>query len=95
MAKKSSIAKNLKRQKLSNAAKEKRTALKERIRAGDFEAQQALNKMPRDTSPSRVRSRCSMCGRASGNYRKFSLCRIHLRIAIMAGWVTGVKKSSW
>ena len=95
MAKKSAIAKNLKRQKLSMRAKEKRAALKKRIREGDFEAQQALNKMPRDTSASRVRTRCSMCGRPSAVYKKFSLCRIHLRIAVMAGWVTGVKKSSW
>lgn len=54
-----------------------------------------LGKRKRDESPIRVRHRCRMCGRARGTYRKFGLCRMHLREEVMNGNVPGLKKASW
>lgn len=55
----------------------------------------ALQKMPRDASPSRQRRRCRISGRPHGVYRKFGLCRNMLREAAMRGDVPGLVKSSW
>ena len=99
MAKISSIQKNLKRMKQVLASAVKRAALKKVIRTGEEseqeEAMQQLHKMPRDTNPIRLRNRCRECGRPCGTYRKFGLCRIHLREAAMRGDVPGLKKASW
>lgn len=54
-----------------------------------------LTERKRDESTTRVRNRCRMCGRPRGVYRKFGLCRIHLREAVMRGDVPGLVKSSW
>jgi small subunit ribosomal protein S14 len=54
-----------------------------------------LAKLPRDSSPTRLRSRCSMTGRARGVLRKFKVSRIMLRELALAGQIPGVKKSSW
>ncbi|UBH14192.1 30S ribosomal protein S14 [Macrococcus armenti] len=89
MAKKSKIAKELKRQELVEKYKEQRAALKA---AGDYTA---LSKLPRDSSPSRLTSRCQMTGRPRGVYRKFGLSRIALRELAHKGQLPGVKKASW
>src|SRR5581483_5846949 len=54
-----------------------------------------LQKMPRDSSPSRVRNRCRITGRTRGYYRKFGLSRSKLRKAAMRGDVPGLVKASW
>ncbi|MCK4608629.1 MAG: 30S ribosomal protein S14 [Gammaproteobacteria bacterium] len=54
-----------------------------------------LNKQDRDKSPCRGRNRCNICGRPRGVYRKFGLCRLCLRKAVMFGHVPGAKKASW
>jgi small subunit ribosomal protein S14 len=54
-----------------------------------------LNKRSRDESPCRVKNRCQQCGRPRAVYRRFGLCRICLREAMMRGDVPGLKKSSW
>jgi small subunit ribosomal protein S14 len=99
MAKLSSIHRNLKRITQVMRAKVKRDALREQVRIGTPEEQEAaslkLQRAPRDQSASRVRNRCRQCGRPNGNLRKFGLCRIHLREAVMRGDVPGVKKASW
>ncbi len=99
MAKKSSIAKNLKRALKAARAAEKRTALKLAIKKGSPEESEAalakLQKCDRNESKIRVRERCRQCGRPCGTYRKFGLCRIHLREAAMRGDVPGLKKASW
>ena len=60
-----------------------------------WEAQVALQKMPRDASPSRQRNRCRVTGRPHGFLRKFGLSRIKLREQAMKGNVPGLVKASW
>ncbi len=101
MAKKSMIARENKRKRLVEQYKVKRSALKEIIRnpntSGEDQeaAQLKLQKLPRDSSPSRVRNRCQITGRPHGVYRKFGLGRNKLREATMRGDVPGLSKASW
>ncbi|MCK5889897.1 MAG: 30S ribosomal protein S14 [Methylococcales bacterium] len=101
MAKKSMIAREDKRTKLVGKYEAKRKALKELIRnpESSFEdresAQLKLQKLPRDSSPSRGRNRCNLTGRPHGVYRKFGLSRNKLREATMRGDVPGLSKASW
>lgn len=101
MAKKSMIAREEKRKELVKKYAVKRDALKEIIRnpASSYEdkesAQLQLQKLPRDSSASRVRNRCNLTGRPHGYYRKFGLSRNKLREATMRGDVPGVVKASW
>ena len=60
-----------------------------------MEAQQKLQKLPRDASPSRQRNRCALTGRSRGVYRKFGLGRNKLRECAMRGEVPGIVKASW
>ena len=60
-----------------------------------WDAQIKLQKLPRDSSPTRGQNRCSITGRPHGVYRKFGLCRNKLREAAMRGEVPGLVKSSW
>ena len=101
MAKKSMIQRELKRAKLVAKYAEKRAALKATIRdlnSSDAEraaAQAKLNALPRDSSPTRQRSRCAVTGRPHGVYRKFGLGRNKLREAAMKGEIPGLTKASW
>ena len=101
MAKKSMIMRELKREKLVARYAKKRTELKSIVRnlnRTDEEraaAQVKLNAMPRDSSPSRQRSRCAITGRPRGVYRKFGLGRNKLREAAMRGEIPGLTKASW
>lgn len=99
MATRAAIARNKRREMKAANAKAKRQELKEKIRIGTPEEQEAailkLQKSPRDESPIRIRDRCQMCGRPHGTLRKFGLCRIHLREAMMLGLVPGLRKASW
>jgi small subunit ribosomal protein S14 len=101
MAKKSMIAREAKRTATVEKFAEKRMALKAIIvnpNASEdevWEAQQQLQKLPRDASPSRQRNRCRLTGRPHGVYRKFGLCRNKLREAAMRGDVPGLVKASW
>ena len=58
-------------------------------------AQLQLQKLPRDSSVTRIRNRCNLTGRPHGYYRKFGLSRNKLREATMRGDVPGVVKASW
>jgi small subunit ribosomal protein S14 len=101
MAKKSMIARENKRNKLVDKFEVKRRALKELIRSpntSDEDKDAALlnlQKLPRDSSPSRLRNRCNLTGRPHGVYRKFGLSRNKLREATMRGDVPGLSKASW
>ncbi|MAK92396.1 MAG: 30S ribosomal protein S14 [Oceanospirillaceae bacterium] len=101
MAKISMKQRELKREKLVAKFAEKRAELKaiiSNVNSSDEErwnAQQALQKMPRDSSASRLQRRCQMTGRPHGVYRKFKLSRIKLREEGMKGNVPGLKKASW
>lgn len=101
MAKKSAIEKNNYRKKLVVRGQEKRERLK--LIAHDknlpqedrFEAQLKLAKLPRNSSPVRVRNRCMLTGRPRGYYRKLKLSRIALRELASLGQIPGMIKSSW
>ena len=101
MAKKSMIARENKRTRMVAKYAEKRAALKAILRdvnASDdekWEAQIALQKLPRDASPVRQQRRCQITGRPHAVYRKFGLCRNKLREAAMRGDVPGLVKASW
>jgi small subunit ribosomal protein S14 len=54
-----------------------------------------LQELPRNSSPSRQRNRCTLTGRPRGVFRKFGLCRNKLREVAMRGEVPGMTKASW
>ncbi|CAM4432601.1 MAG: 30S ribosomal protein S14 [Legionellaceae bacterium] len=58
-------------------------------------ARLALQKLPRDSSKTRLRNRCAITGRPRGNYRKTSLCRNKFREHAMTGDIPGLVKASW
>lgn len=89
MAKKSQWARLAKKQKLVKKYAEKRAALKA---AGDYEG---LQKLPRNSSPVRLKNRCAITGRSRGYMRAFGLSRIRFRELAREGKVPGVKKASW
>ena len=60
--------------------------------AGDYEG---LAKLPRDSSPVRIKNRCAISGRSRGYLRAFGLSRIQFRELARDGKVPGVKKASW
>jgi small subunit ribosomal protein S14 len=68
------------------------TKLGEEVRA---EARARLQALPRDSSPVRLRNRCSLTGRPRGTFKKFGLGRIKLREFAMRGEIPGVVKASW
>ena len=89
MARKSVIAREKKRQKLVDRYAAKRKALKE---AGDYEA---LDKLPRNSSPVRLHNRCKLTGRPKGYMRKFGISRVTFREMASEGKIPGVTKASW
>lgn len=101
MAKKSSIEKNNRRKRMSLAALPKRKALKAKIQNPKTTpeerraAQVALEKLPRNSSPNRVRNRCEMSGRSRAFIRAFGVSRIALRELALEGKIPGVRKASW
>lgn len=89
MAKKSWIARNEKRKRTVEKYAERRRAL---LEAGDYEG---LQKLPRNASPTRVKNRCSLTGRARGYVGKFGVSRIMFRQLALQGKIPGVRKASW
>lgn len=101
MAKQSMKAREAKRAKTVAKYAAKRAELKAIIvsqTASDeekWDAQVALQKLPRNASPIRKQRRCQLTGRPHAVYRKFGLCRNQLREAAMRGDVPGLVKASW
>jgi small subunit ribosomal protein S14 len=101
MAKKSMIAREVKRAKLVAKYAAKRAELKAIISSSESTPEQVdeavikLQKLPRDGSPARQQRRCRVSGRPHAVYRKFGLCRNKLREAAMRGDVPGLVKASW
>jgi small subunit ribosomal protein S14 len=101
MAKKSSIEKNARRAKLTRQVNPRRARLKAIARDKEaapedrFAAQLKLSELPRNSSATRLRNRCSLTGRPRGYYRKFKLSRIAVRELASAGQIPGMLKSSW
>lgn len=89
MAKKSMIARDVKRAKLVAKYADKRAQLKS---TGDLEG---LQKLPRNSSPIRRRNRDALTGRPRGFMRKFGLTRYSFRMLASEGKIPGVRKSSW
>jgi small subunit ribosomal protein S14 len=101
MAKKSMIAREVKRAKIVARYAVKRAELRATIKNPASSPEQVdeavlkLQKLPRDSSVCRKQSRCRASGRPHGVYRKFGLCRNKLREAAMRGDVPGLVKASW
>ncbi len=101
MAKIAVINRNIKRQKTVRKYAEKRLDLFKII--NDFTlsedirliARIKLQKLPRDSSPVRLRNRCALTGRPRGVYSKFGLGRSKLRDIAMSGKIPGIIKASW
>lgn len=89
MAKKSWMARNVKKQRTIDKYAEKRRQLKE---AGDYEG---LQKLPRNASPTRLKKRCTLTGRARGYVGKYGVSRIKFRELALDGKIPGMKKASW
>lgn len=101
MAKKSMVNRETKRTKLVKRHAAKRAELKAIVASPNasydekIAAATKLQKLPRDSSASRQRTRCALSGRPRGVYRKFGLARNKLREATMRGDVPGLRKASW
>lgn len=89
MAKKSQVERQKRRERLVAQYAERRGAL---LAAGDYAG---LAKLPRDASPTRLKSRCAVTGRARGYIRKFGVSRIVFRELASRGQLPGVTKASW
>jgi small subunit ribosomal protein S14 len=101
MATKSSVAKQKRRKRLVGLKWDKRQQLKaivldmNKSEEEKLAAQDALNKLPRNSSPVRLRNRCQLTGRARGYLRKFGLSRLCFREYANNGLIPGIVKSSW
>jgi len=101
MARKSSIEKQKRREKLVGLKWEQRQELKKIVRdlsvSEDerLDAQIKLNKLPKNSSPIRLRNRCKLTGRSRGYLRKFKLSRLCFREMANSGLIPGVTKASW
>jgi small subunit ribosomal protein S14 len=89
MARKSLIARQEKRERLVKKYAKLRKELKEK---GDYEA---LQQLPKNSSPVRLNNRCMFTGRVRSYYRKFGISRLVLREMALKGEIPGLKKSSW
>jgi len=101
MTRKAIIEREKKRERLVKKFARKRAELKAvilNVNVSDEDrwlSQLQLQRLPRNASPVRVRSRCALTGRPRGVYRKFGLARNKLREATMRGDVPGLHKASW
>lgn len=101
MAKKSVVARQKKREVLVKRHWDKRQELKKQsidmtlTEEERHEARLAINKMPKDSSPTRLRNRCQLTGRPRGVISKFKISRLSFREMALMGLVPGVTKSSW
>jgi small subunit ribosomal protein S14 len=101
MAKVSMIQRDVKRAKMVESKKDKWAKLRAiaRDRSADpadrFQASQQMEKLPKNSNPTRKKNRCKLTGRPRGYHRKFGLCRIQLRDLAHTGQLPGVTKASW
>ncbi|MGJ3243199.1 MAG: 30S ribosomal protein S14 [Opitutales bacterium] len=101
MARKSNIARDKKRRRLVKQYAAKRAELKailanpETSDEAFYKAQSKLAKLPRNSSPVRIKNRCSITGRPRAFIRKFGLSRLTFRELANNGQIPGVTKSSW
>ncbi len=101
MPKTSAIERNKKRRQLAEKYRARRAELKAILANPNtndtefFAAQKKLAKLPRNSSPVRIRNRCSLSGRPRAYIRKYGVSRIQFRELALAGKIPGVIKSSW
>ena len=101
MARLAMRVKEVKRKTLAKKYGAKRTELREaavNMKLSEDERQEArtkLNKLPKNSAPTRIRNRCALTGRARGYLRKFGLSRNEFRRLASFGHIPGVTKSSW
>jgi len=89
MARTATVANNEKRKRLAAKYEAKREELKS---IQDYEG---LQKLPRNSSKTRIRNRCTLTGRGKGVYKKFGLCRNMFRQLALEGKIPGIRKASW
>ncbi len=99
MAKESMKAREVKRQKLVAKYAARKAELKKLAKSEDYdvayEANRALQGLPKNASSVRLHNRCSLTGRPKGYIRQFGISRIQFREMASAGLIPGVKKASW
>ncbi|MBS0649007.1 MAG: 30S ribosomal protein S14 [Verrucomicrobia bacterium] len=101
MARKSLVAKQKRRERLVKLKWDRRQQLKKIIKdinKTDEErlaAQISLDKLPKNSSPTRLRNRCQFTGRSRGYLRKFKMSRLCFREMANQGLIPGVIKASW
>jgi small subunit ribosomal protein S14 len=101
MAKKSQVARQQKRERMVKNNWDRRKSLKETILDMNktieerLSAVDSLNKMPKNSSPTRLRNRCQFTGRSRGFLRKFKLSRLCFREMANQGLIPGIVKASW
>ncbi len=101
MAKKSNIARDVKRRRLARRFSAKRRALKQAVMQRDLSPEerfikvQQLAALPRNSAPSRIHNRCLLTGRPRGFYRKMRISRLALRELASNGLIPGMIKASW
>ncbi len=101
MARKSLVAKQKRRERLVKLKWDRRQELKKIVKdlnKSDEErlaAQLSLNKLPKNSSPTRLRNRCQFTGRARGYLRKFKMSRLCFREMANQGLIPGIIKASW
>lgn len=101
MAKAALIERELKREKLVARYAKKHAQLKAAASDAKFSAAEreaarlALQKLPRNANPTRLRNRCAITGRPRGTFRQFGLARAKIRELAFAGDIPGITKASW
>jgi small subunit ribosomal protein S14 len=101
MARKSLVAKQKRRERLVKLKWDRRQQLKKIIKdinKTDEErlaAQISLDKLPKNSSPTRLRNRCQFTGRSRGFLRKFKMSRLCFREMANQGLIPGIIKASW
>jgi small subunit ribosomal protein S14 len=101
MAKTSMVEREKRRAAIVKKYAARRARLKEQARNPKASPEQraaaiaALQALPRDASPSRLRNRCAITGRSRGVYRKFGLSRVKIREVASRGEIPGLAKASW
>jgi small subunit ribosomal protein S14 len=89
MARKGLLAREEKRKKLVEKYAALRKELKEK---GEWDE---LQKLPRNSSPIRLRNRCVITGRPRAYSRRFGVSRLVFREMALRGEIPGIKKASW
>lgn len=101
MAKLSQVLRDKKREKMIDKYAEKRAEFRAKLKDADLDLEEKLevmaqlNRLPRNSCPTRKTRRCFLTGRSKAVYRKFGLSRIMLRELALQGDLPGVTKSSW